>query len=257
MALSAASVVAALRETRAAEHPVLLAAGALVFLFAVLYHVCVVQALARSGCSHPLTPPPQFGYRTTNVPRIKGIPQIPGAVPFAGHLPLLGGRSGKADTTLWTEWHHQHGWPLFQLQYGQERIVVANTYALIREIWVAHASSTISRPVPWTVEHHIGLEMGAQPWNDSVKRMRGAAIKSVAPGTWRAFYPGLDRDMRAVVGNMREQGGQGKTALELGQFLSLVAMNLGFLLSYGKTCDELGGVDFLHGFIRAASKITE
>lgn len=99
--------------------------------------------------------------------------------------------------------------------------------------------------------------MGASPWDEPCKRQRGAAIKSVAPGTWKSFFPGLDKDTRSVVEQIRIQGEHGEKAIELSQFLSLVAMNLGFLLSYGKTVDDLGGMKFIHGFISAASKITE
>ncbi|KAI1374165.1 cytochrome P450 [Hypoxylon crocopeplum] len=194
---------------------------------------------------------------TTNVPKIKGIPEIPGAIPIAGHLPLLGGSTGKADTTVWTEWYQKYGWELFQMRFGQERVVVANTYSAIREIWVGNSAAVISRPIPYTVETFIGREMGASPWDDACKRQRGAAVKSVAAGTWQSFYPGLDQDTRSVVEQIKSQGEYGKKPMELGNILSLVGMNLGFLLSYGKTSDDLGGPAFLHGFIKAASKITE
>lgn len=79
------------------------------------------------------------------MPKIKGIPEIPGAVPFAGHLPWLGGSSGKSDTAVWTEWRQKYGWEIFQMRFGQERVVAVNSYDAIKEIWVMNSAATISR----------------------------------------------------------------------------------------------------------------
>lgn len=89
----------------------------------------------------------QYSTKTVNVQKISGIPEIPGSVPFAGHLHLLGGSTGKADATVWTEWSQKYGWDLFQMRFGQERVVVANTYTSIKEIWVSNSAAAISRYV--------------------------------------------------------------------------------------------------------------
>lgn len=99
--------------------------------------------------------------------------------------------------------------------------------------------------------------MGAAPWDESCKRQRGAAVKSVAQGTWKSYYPGLDRDTRLVVEQLKSDGKNGKVAIDLNSFVSLVAMDMGFLLSYGKTIHDLGGKSFADGFIESAAKITE
>lgn len=103
----------------------------------------------------------------------------------------------------------------------------------------------------------MGRNLGGSPWDDACKRQRGAAVKSVASGTWKSYYPGLDRDTKSVVEQLKSDGKNGTEALDLSSFMSLVAMNMGFLLSYGKTVHKLGGKSFLDGFITSASKITE
>lgn len=115
----------------------------------------------------------------------------------------------------------------------------------------------MNRPIPYTFENYVGRGLGASPWDEACKRQRGAAVKSVASGTRKSYYPGLDRDSRSIIEQLKYDGKNGTEALDLSSFLSLVAMNMGFLLSYGKTVHDLGGKSFLDGFITSASKITE
>jgi hypothetical protein len=117
---------------------------------------------------------------------------------------------------------------------------------------IAHFS-----PIAYVYENHIGRDMGASPWTEECKRQRSAAIKSVAPGTWKSHLPILDKQSRLSVDTIREDSQNGAVPVELRKHLSRVAMNLGFSLAYGRTCEEVGGDEFLHGFIRSAAMITE
>jgi hypothetical protein len=112
-------------------------------------------------------------------------------------------------------------------------------------------------PIAYVYENHIGRDMGASPWTEECKRQRSAAIKSVAPGTWKSHLPILDKQSRLSVDTIREDSQNGAVPVELRKHLSRVAMNLGFSLAYGRTCEEVGGDEFLHGFIRSAAMITE
>ncbi|KIX03624.1 uncharacterized protein Z518_07177 [Rhinocladiella mackenziei CBS 650.93] len=199
-----------------------------------------------------------YKYSTyTNIPRIKQLPEIPGALPFAGHLHLLGGALGACDATVWSNWFQRFNWPIFQLRYGNERVVIVNKHADIKELWVSNSAALISRPVPYTMNKYVGLAMGACPWTEGCKRQRQSAIKSVAPGTWQTYYPLLKKTSASAIEDMRKHGQNGAVALEPRKYLARVAISLGFELAYGKKLEDVGGVDFLHGFLDAAGKITD
>jgi hypothetical protein len=170
---------------------------------------------------------------------------------------LLGGASGKPDPAVWATWYQKTGWPVFQIRFGSTRVVVVNDQQNIREIWAgSSASSLMDRPPAYTVERYVGLDFGSMPWNNSVKRQRGAAIKSVAQGTWPDYVPMLERDSTLALQDILRDGRHGQFALNPKNYLLRVAMNLGFSLAYGKTLEHFGGIDFLKGFVQEASKIT-
>lgn len=92
----------------------------------------------------------------TDIPKIKGIPEMPGAAPFLGHLHLHAGVSGKSDAGLWTYWGKVLKTDLLQVKFGQNRVVIANSWDAVREIFVTNANKTSARPRQFVFERYIG-----------------------------------------------------------------------------------------------------
>ena len=86
----------------------------------------------------------------TDIPKIKGLPQIPG-YPIFGNLSQLGENHAKVAH----EWSKKYG-PVFQVRLGNRRIVFANTFESVKNLWITNQSALISRRT-MSVSHMDGL----------------------------------------------------------------------------------------------------
>lgn len=75
----------------------------------------------------------------TDIPKIKGLPEIPGW-PIFGNLIELGDNHALAAS----KWAKKYG-PVFQVRMGNKRIVFANTFDSVRNLWITNQSALISR----------------------------------------------------------------------------------------------------------------
>ena len=74
----------------------------------------------------------------TDIPKIKGLPEIPGW-PIFGNLIELGNNHALAAQ----KWSKKYG-PVFQVRMGNRRIVFANTFDSVRNLWITNQSALIS-----------------------------------------------------------------------------------------------------------------
>ena len=81
---------------------------------------------------------------STDIPKIKGIPEVPGAIPFFGHLLKL----GDDHASVCEKWWRQYGQSVFQIKLGNTRAVVVNSFDDARKMLVGHQSAVIDRPTP-------------------------------------------------------------------------------------------------------------
>ena len=66
----------------------------------------------------------------TEQPKIRGIPEVPG-VPIFGNLIQL----GEFHALKCKEWSLKYG-PVFQIRLGNKRVVVANSFKTVKELWI-------------------------------------------------------------------------------------------------------------------------
>ena len=81
---------------------------------------------------------------------------MPSALPFIGHLHLHAGASGKNDAAVWTAWSQKLGSELLQVKFGNRRVVIANSFESIREIFVTNGASSHARPRQYVFEKYVG-----------------------------------------------------------------------------------------------------
>lgn len=74
----------------------------------------------------------------TDVPKIKGLPEIPGW-PIFGNLIELGDNHALQAS----KWAKKYG-PVFQVRMGNRRIVFANTFDSVKNLWITNQSALIS-----------------------------------------------------------------------------------------------------------------
>ena len=123
----------------------------------------------------------------TDTPKIKGLPEIPG-YPVFGSLLELGSDHAKVAQ----RWAKKYG-PVFQARLGNRRIVFANTFDSVRELWIQNQSALISRPTLHTFHNVVsssqGFTIGTSPWDESCKARRKAAATALNRPAVQSYMP--------------------------------------------------------------------
>lgn len=90
---------------------------------------------------------------STDVPRIKGPPEVPG-VPIFGNLFQLGSYHHVAAQEL----AKKYG-PVFQVRMGNRRAIFVNTFESAKDIWISQQTAMMSRQ-SYTHSTRSSLVMG-------------------------------------------------------------------------------------------------
>ncbi len=96
-------------------------------------------------------------YLYVDIPRIKGIPEIPDGDLLAGHLYQL----GQHHALTAEKWSEQFGWPVFQLRMGNRRAIILNSFDSAREWIVKNQTATVDRPTLYTFHGVVSATSGA------------------------------------------------------------------------------------------------
>lgn len=211
----------------------------------------------------------------TDIPRIEGIPEIPGAKPFIGHLHLHGGASGFTDARFWTIWGEKLNSELLQVRFGNKRVVIANSFNMVRELFVGHANQTSGRPRQYIFKHFVGekhppsigvvcrlltfvvgFDLGTSPLEGSFKRQRTAGIKAAQPRQWPLHHRMLAREGYEVVQALVDDGDYGEKPIFVLELFRKVSMNIAFQLTFGKRFRHQDD-PWLLEYTRNAKKITK
>lgn len=175
----------------------------------------------------------------TDIPHIKGLPEIPGAIPVAGHLLRL----GEDHATTCEKWWRQHGWSVFQIRLGNTRAVVVNSFEDCRKMLVGHQSALIDRPKLYTFHGVIsstqGFTIGSSPWDDSCKNKRKAAGTALSKVAMRGYYPMLDLESYCIVRDMQKDSQMGALEISVRPYIQRYALNTTLTLCYGIRMDEV------------------
>lgn len=125
-------------------------------------------------------------------PTVKGIPEIPGALPITGHLLAL----GEDHATVCEGWWRKYKQSVFQLRLGNTRAVVVNSFDDAKRMLIGHQSAVIDRPTLYTFHGIIsstqGFTIGSSPWDESCKNKRKAAGQALGRAKVRDYYDMLD-----------------------------------------------------------------
>lgn len=57
---------------------------------------------------------------------------------------------------LWSQWGERLNAELLQVKFGSRRVVIANSFDMVRELFVRNANQTSARPRQYIFEHFIG-----------------------------------------------------------------------------------------------------
>jgi phenylacetate 2-hydroxylase len=170
-------------------------------------------------------------FNRTDIPKIKGIPEIPG-VPIFGNLIQL----GVKHATVARKWSKKFG-PVFQARLGNRRVIFANTFESTRQLWIKEQSSMISRPTFHTfhgvVSSSQGFTIGTSPWDESCKRRRKAAATALNRVAVQSYMPIIDLESMASIKELLKDSQGGKIDINPTPYFQRFALNTSLTLNYG------------------------
>ncbi|KAL2833335.1 cytochrome P450 [Aspergillus cavernicola] len=175
----------------------------------------------------------------TDIPKIEGIPEIPGGELLAGHLYEL----GNDHATTAENWAATYGWPVFQLRMGYRRAVILNSFEAAREWLVKNQSATIDRPWLWTfhgiVSKTSAATIGTSPWDERTKKQRRVVGSFTTGPSIQRMRKMLDMETCAVISGLyydsqsqsQSQKGAGEIIPHI--YLKRAALNIMIMFCYG------------------------
>ncbi|PKS10911.1 hypothetical protein jhhlp_002669 [Lomentospora prolificans] len=176
---------------------------------------------------------------STDIPKIKNLPSIPG-VPIFGNLLQLGTDHARVAA----KWAKQYG-PVFQTRLGTKRVVFVNSYETVRYFWIKNQSALISRPMFHTfhsvVSSSQGFTIGTSPWDESCKRRRKAAGTALNRPAVQSYMPILDLESMASIKELLEDSKGGSQDIDPTPYFARFALNTSLTLNYGFRID--GNID--------------
>lgn len=165
--------------------------------------VLVIGALLVSSSGHfcvqlvVLTWSQIEAYRT-NFPPINGIPEVPNALPFIGHLLPLGGRTGRNDCSVFSAWASQLNANVFQCVLGNQRTIVVSDWATMKSAWVAQSHSLSDRPHQPGFVDKLGIDLTGFPMTDQIRKCRAAGMRALSKVVRTCSSSVSDADREAI-----------------------------------------------------------
>ncbi|KAH9909915.1 cytochrome P450 [Xylariomycetidae sp. FL2044] len=176
---------------------------------------------------------------STDVPYIKGIPEVPGAVPIFGHLLKL----GDDHASVCEKWWKQGYGSVFQIKLGNRRAVVFNSFEDCKRALVGHQSAMIDRPKLFTFHGVIsstqGFTIGSSPWDQSCKNKRKAAGTALGRPALRSYYPMFDLESFCILRDIHRDSKNGELEIGVRPYIQRYALNTTLTLCYGIRMDDV------------------
>ena len=166
-------------------------------------------------------------------PSIRGLPEIPGAHPLAGHMYRLGeDHASRAE-----KWAVQYSWPVFQIRMGQRRAIVLNSFESARAFMIQNQAATLDRP--WFHTFHgvvsatSAATIGTSPWNDHTKKQRRIVGSLTTGPEIQRLGRMLDLETCAMVSSMYYDSKKGAAEIAPHMYKKRVSLNIMTMFCYG------------------------
>ncbi|KAK0374029.1 cytochrome P450 [Colletotrichum limetticola] len=191
----------------------------------------------------------------TDIPHIKGLPQMPGAVPIFGHLLRL----GEDHASTCENWWRKGNPSTFQIKLGNTRAVVFNSYEDIRRLLIGYQNAVIDRPKLYTFHGLIsstqGFTIGSSPWDDSCRRKRKVAGTALGRPALRSYYPMFDLESYCILRDLHKDSRNGEVEISVRPYIQRYALNTTLTLCYGIRMDAVYD-DLLREILHVGSAIS-
>ncbi|KAK8110346.1 cytochrome P450 [Apiospora kogelbergensis] len=196
-----------------------------------------------------------YGAYDTDIASIKGLPEIPGAVPVFGHLLKL----GEDHATTCEKWWRQYGHSVFQIKLGNTRAVVVNSFEDCKKMLLGNQNALIDRPKLYTFHGVIsstqGFTIGSSPWDESCNKKRKAAGTALSRPALRNYYPMFDLESYCIVRDLQKDSHSGNAEIDVRPYIQRFALNTTLTLCYGIRMDAVYD-DLLREILHVGSAIS-
>lgn len=167
----------------------------------------------------------------TETSHIKGLPAKRGW-PIVGVLFQL----SKSHPLTYRKWAEELG-PVYQVRLGHKRVVVANSYASVRELWITNMRANISRPESYTFHEVLssrdGPTIGTTPWGVSARRKRSAASTALNKPSVQAYLPIINLESYKCIRTFLEDCGGVDGSVDVAVGFATYSLNTSLTLNYG------------------------
>ena len=175
----------------------------------------------------------------TDIPKIKGIPEIPGALPVFGHLLQLGPDHATICESWWRKYHQS----VFQIRLGNTRAVVVNSFEDAKQMLVGNQTAVIDRPTLYTFHGVIsstqGFTIGSSPWDASCKNKRKAAGQALGRPAMRGYSDMFDLESYCIIRDLFRDSMNGALEIGVRPYIQRYALNTTLTLCYGIRMDSV------------------
>ena len=134
--------------------------------------------------------------------------------------------------------------PVFQVRLGNRRLIYANTFDSVKDLWIGEQAALISRPLTYTFHQIVsttqGFTLGTSPWNDGVKRARKAAATALNRIATQSYLPIIDLESTNSINEMLTNcvnPETQKTDLDPNGYFQRFSLNISLTLNYGIRID--------------------
>ena len=112
---------------------------------------------------------------------------------------------------------------------GYKRVIIANTYQTVKELWIDNQSALISRPMLYTfhtvVSSSQGFTIGTSPWDDSCKQRRKAAATALNRPAVASYMPIIDLESKCSIRDIYVDSRKGKVEINPKPYFQRFALN--------------------------------
>ncbi|KAH7388644.1 cytochrome P450 [Pyrenochaeta sp. MPI-SDFR-AT-0127] len=191
----------------------------------------------------------------TDIPYIRGIPEIPGALPITGHLTQL----GDDHATVCEKWWRKYGNSVFQIRLGNTRAVIVSSFEDCKKILISNSQGLIDRPKLFTFHGLIsstqGFTIGSSPWDESCRNKRKAASTTLSKAMMKNYYNMFDLESYCIVRDLTRDSKGGAIEVSIRPYIQRYALNTTLTLCYGIRMDEVYD-DLLREILHVGSAIS-
>ncbi|RDW74814.1 hypothetical protein BP6252_05956 [Coleophoma cylindrospora] len=176
-------------------------------------------------------------YRT-NFPKLANIPEVPGSLPFVGHLPSLGGRLKLNDASIFKIWTTQAKSDIVQVKLGDQRTIVLSTWAAMKSLWIDQNNAMLDRVHQPGFVDNLGIDISGSPLTEQIRKCRNAALKALGKPMWPEYYRLMEPNSAALTRSLYKDGENGKISMDLYPLLRQGMVDLTLSLTYGVRVGE-------------------